>query len=86
MAQVSPGVFLGIEGRHLRRHESLGFDDFAGHAGFLGPTLFVKLSQRSWVAAAWSAQITGCAANTSGPLDLVNFERHQVRFLFGMNS
>jgi hypothetical protein len=85
MAQVSPGVFLGIEGRYLRRYESLGFDDFAGHAGFLGPTLFVKLSKRSWVAAAWSAQIAGRAANAPGPLDLVNFERHQVRLLFGMN-
>lgn len=85
MAQVSPGVFLGIEGRYLRHYESLGFEDFAGHAGFLGPTLFVKLSQRSWVAAAWSAQIAGRAANASGPFDLVNFERHQVRLLFGMN-
>lgn len=85
MAQISPGVFLGVEGRYLRRYESLGFDDFAGHAGFLGPTLFVKLSQRSWVAAAWSTQIAGRAANAPGPLDLVNFERHQVRFLFGMN-
>lgn len=85
MAQVSPGIFLGIEGRYLRHYESLGFDDFAGHAGFLGPTLFVKLSKRSWVAAAWSAQIAGRAANAPGPLDLVNFERHQVRFLFGMN-
>lgn len=85
MAQVSPGIFLGIEGRYLRRYESLAFEDFAGHAGFLGPTLFVKLSQRSWVAAAWSAQIAGCAANAAGPLDLVNFERHQVRLLFGMN-
>ena len=85
MAQISPGVFLGIEGRYLRHYESLGFDDFAGHAGFVGPTLFVKLSQRSWVAAAWSAQIVGRATNLPGPLDLVNFERHQVRLLFGMN-
>lgn len=85
MAQVSPGVFLGIEGRYLRRYDSLGFDDFAGHAGFLGPTLFVKLSQRTWVAAAWSAQVAGHATNVPGSLDLVNFERHQVRFLFGMN-
>ncbi len=85
MAQVSPGVFLGIEGRYLRRYESFGFDDFAGHAGFLGPTLFVKLSQRSWVAFAWSAQIAGRAVNAPGQLDLVNFERHQVRFLFGIN-
>lgn len=85
MAQVSPGIFLGVEGRYLRRYESLGFDDFAGHAGFLGPTFFVKLSKQSWVAAAWSTQIAGRATNAPGPLDLVNFERHQVRVLFGMN-
>ena len=85
MARVSPGVFLGIEGRYLRRYESLGFDAFAGHAGFLGPTLFIKLSSRAWVAAAWSAQVAGRAAYAPGPLDLVNFERHQIRLLFGMN-
>lgn len=85
MAQVSPGVFLGIEGRYLRRYESLGFDNFAGHAGFLGPTLFVQLSRRAWFAAAWSAQIAGRATNMPGSLDLINFERHQVRLLFGMN-
>jgi hypothetical protein len=35
--------------------------------------------------AAWSAQVAGRAVNVPGSLDLVNFERHQVRFLFGMN-
>lgn len=85
MAQVSPGVFFGIEGRYLRHYDGLGLDDFAGHAGFLGPTLFVQLSRRAWVAAAWSAQVAGRATNVPGSLDLINFEHHQVRFLFGMN-
>lgn len=85
MAQISPGVFFGLEGRYLRHYDSIGFDTFDGHAAFLGPTLYVKLSQRAWVAAAWSAQIAGHAIGTPGSLDLVHFERHQVRFLFGLN-
>jgi len=85
MAQLSPGVFFGAEGRYLRHYDGIGFDGFDGHAGFLGPTLYIKLSPRAWIAAAWSAQIAGRATNAPGSLDLVNFERHQVRFLFGLN-
>jgi hypothetical protein len=85
MAQISPGIFFGLEGRYLRHYDGLGLNAFDGHAAFVGPTLYVKLSPRAWVAAAWSAQIAGHAIGTSGPLDLVHFERHQVRFLFGLN-
>ncbi len=85
MAQIAPGIFLGAEARYLRRYAGLGFDALAGHAAFLGPTLFAKLSPRAWIAAAWSAQIAGQAANAPGPLDLQNFERHQARLLFGLN-
>lgn len=85
MAQIRPGLFIGAEARYLRHYDGFGLEAFTGHAGFLGPTLFVKLSPRAWFAAAWSAQIAGRATTAPGSLDLVNFERHQVRFLFGLN-
>ena len=83
MTQVRPGVFVGGEARYLRRYEGLGLDRFAGHAVFLGPTIYANLSERSWIAIGWSTQVAGRAADDPGWLDLTNFERHQARLLFG---
>jgi hypothetical protein len=83
MTQVRPGIFFGAEARYLRRYAGLGLDSFAGHAVFLGPTIYANLSERSWIAAGWSTQVAGRAADDPGWLDLTNFERHQARLLFG---
>jgi hypothetical protein len=86
MAQVRSGIFVGGEARYLRRYDGLGLDTFAGHGFFIGPTIYFKLSEKAWIAAAWSAQVAGQAtASAAGALDLVNFERHQARVLFGVN-
>jgi hypothetical protein len=83
MAQVRPGIFVGGEARYLRRYEGLGLDAFAGHAVFIGPSIYANLSEHSWIAAGWSAQVAGRANDDAGWLDLTNFERHQARLLFG---
>ena len=85
MAQIRPGIFAGGEARYLRRYDGLGLDAFAGQGLFIGPTVYAKLSERAWVALAWSAQVAGQASMSTGPLDLVNFERRQARLLFGVN-
>jgi hypothetical protein len=85
MAQAQAGIFLGTELRYLRQYEGLGLDRFAGHALYLGPTLFAKLSEQCWFVAAWSVQVAGRAADEPGSLDLTNAERHQVRFKLGVN-
>jgi hypothetical protein len=83
MTQVRPGILVGGEARYIRRYEGLALDTFSGHALFLGPTVYAKLSKRSWIAAAWSRQVAGRSADDPGWLDLTNFERNQVRLLFG---
>jgi len=85
MAQVRPGIFVGGETRYLRKYDGLGLDTFAGQGFFVGPTVYVKLSEKAWIAAAWSAQVSGQASSSVGALDLVNFERRQARLLFGVN-
>jgi hypothetical protein len=85
MAQVHSGIFIGGEARYLRQYDGLGLDTLAGQGFFVGPTIYVKLSERAWIAAAWSEQVRGQAATAAGSLDLVNFERRQARVLFGMN-
>jgi hypothetical protein len=85
MAQVRSGIFVGGEARYLRVYDGSGFDNLAGQGFFVGPTIYFKLSERAWIAAAWSAQVAGHATAAVGSLDLVNFERQQARVLFGVN-
>lgn len=85
MVQVQPGVFIGGEGRYLRRYESISLGELAGDALFVGPTVFVKLSERTRLTAAWSFQVSGHSAGTTGALNLIDFERHQARVIFGVN-
>jgi hypothetical protein len=83
MAQIRPGLLVGVETRYLRAYESLGPHDFAGHALFVGPNLFFRPAERWRVTATWAIQVAGKAADDSGSLDLTNFERHQVRLRIG---
>jgi hypothetical protein len=85
VAQLRPGIFVGAEARYLRVYDGSGFDNLAGEGFFVGPTIYFKLSERAWIAAAWSAQVAGHAPATVGSLDLVNFERLEARVLFGVN-
>jgi hypothetical protein len=85
MAQIRPGLFLGGEARYFRKYEGIGLDDFAGQALFVGPTVFLKLTDRSRLTANWSFQTWGRSAGSTAALDLVNFERHQARLVLGVN-
>jgi hypothetical protein len=85
MAQIRPGLFLGGEARYFRKYEGIGLDDFAGQALFVGPTAFLKLTDRSRLTANWSFQAWGRSAGSTAALDLVNFERHQARLVLGVN-
>src|SRR5882672_5426568 len=85
MARVRPGVFLGGEARYFRRYDGIGLEEFSGQAFFVGPTAYFQLSERSRLTASWSVQAWGRPAGTNAPLDLVNFERHQARLVFGVN-
>ena len=85
MAQVRSGIFVGGEARYLRKYDGLGLDSLAGQGVFIGPTIYFRISERAWVAAAWSAQVAGNATASVGSLDLVNFERRQARLLFGVS-
>jgi hypothetical protein len=85
MAQIRPGFFLGGEARYFRKYEGIGLNDFAGQALFVGPTVFLKLTDRSRLTANWSFQAWGRSAGSTAALDLVNFERHQARLVLGVN-
>jgi hypothetical protein len=85
MAQISPGVFFGGEARYLRTYDGIGLDELAGQALFVGPTVYFRLSESSRLTATWSVQAWGSPAGSNASVDLVNFERHQARLVFGVN-
>jgi hypothetical protein len=85
MAQIRPGVLIGGETRYLRKYEGIGLQEFAGQALFVGPTAYFQLSERSRLTAGWSFQAWGRSPQPGLALDLVNFERHQARLVFGVN-
>ena len=85
MAQVRPGILVGGEARYFRNYDGIGLQDFAGQAFFVGPVAYFQLSPQSRLTAAWSIQTWGRPAGSIAALDLVNFERHQARLVFGVN-
>jgi hypothetical protein len=85
MAQMRPGFFVGGEARYLRKYEGIGLQEFAGEALFVGPTAYFRLSESSRLTLSWSSQAWGRSARTTSALDLIEFERHQARLVFGVN-
>jgi hypothetical protein len=85
MTQLRSGFLLGGEMRYLRRYEGIGLEELAGQAVFIGPTAYFQLSERSRLTASWSVQAWGRPAGSNAARDLVNFERHQARLVFGVN-
>ncbi|KRR25795.1 hypothetical protein CQ14_20125 [Bradyrhizobium lablabi] len=85
LAQVRPGFLLGGEARYLRKYEGIGLEELAGQALYVGPTAYFQLSKRSRLTASWSIQAWGRPAGSTASLDLVNFDRHQARLVFGVN-
>jgi hypothetical protein len=85
MARILPGLLVGGEARYLRKYDGIALEEFTGHALFVGPTAYLQLSERSRLTASWSLQVWGRSAGSSAGLDLVDFERHQARLVFGVN-
>jgi hypothetical protein len=77
--QVSPGAFVGVEGRYLRKYDGIGLDTLLGQAFFAGPTAYFRLSKSLAISGAWGFQITGRATGVGGALDLTNFTRQQAQ-------
>jgi hypothetical protein len=85
MAKLRPNLLFGGEVRYFRKYDGIGLEALTGQALFIGPTAYFQLSERARITANWSVQAWGRAAGSSAALDLVNFERHQAKLVFGIN-
>ena len=74
--QIIPRVFVGVEARHLAQN-TLGF--MRERALFFGPSFYLRLNDTTNFKVARSAQVSD---ETTGHLDLANYERHQFILQF----
>lgn len=81
--RVTPRVALGWGLQYYRAHESLGFARLSGQALFGGPTLYVDLTDKLFVSAAFSTQLRGHATGENHALDLANFSTRMGWLLIG---
>jgi hypothetical protein len=78
-----PGIWLGAEMRYLRSYEGASLNVLSGQALYVGPTFYTRVGKQGWMSATVSAQVWGDAVGVPGALDLVNFERYQVKLRAG---
>jgi hypothetical protein len=83
-AMVAPNTFLGLNAQYQRAYEGLIFGEFAGEAIYLGPTLYARFPNNTFLSLAWNHQVWGDEVGNPARLDLVNFERNQVRLKAGI--
>ncbi|MBV9569273.1 MAG: hypothetical protein JO172_14170 [Hyphomicrobiales bacterium] len=76
--RVAPKVTMGGEVEYYRAYEGFGFRSLDGHALYVGPTLYIQFTTKTFMSLAFSSQVSGHAAGDNRSLDLVNFERHRA--------
>jgi hypothetical protein len=78
--RIVPTVFVGAEAWYLRHYDGIWFNTFTGDAVYVGPTLYVQLSRKSFMTAAWNTQVTGHDVDVPGStLNFGEFSRHRAK-------
>lgn len=75
--RITPTVTFGGALEYDASYDGLAFNTFEGNALFLGPTMQINFTPKILLAAAFSAQIWGHAADDPRALDLANFSKYQ---------
>jgi hypothetical protein len=79
-------LFLGGEIRFLSKYQSYSFDELAGRAVYVGPTLLMTVGENGYVGAAWSVQVKqNVKADLVRTDDSTQLERHQFRLKAGFS-
>jgi hypothetical protein len=81
--RIAPNVLIGGEVWYLRHYNAVGLTDFTGDTVLLGPTLFVQITPKSFIQAAWNTQVWGReVANPGAPFNFEEFQRNRVKLKF----
>lgn len=80
--RIVSNVVLGAELWYLRHYDAANLTAFTGDAILLGPTLFVQFTPKSFMTAAWNAQVWGREIGNPVSLNLSEFQRNRVKLKF----
>jgi len=75
--RLARAAFVGMEARSYWESEGLGFGRFSGRALYVGPTMFVKITDDLAISGAFGYQVSGHAAGDPASLDLENYTRRE---------
>jgi hypothetical protein len=78
--RIVPNILIGAEVWYLRHYDGAWFNIYTGDATFVGPTLFVQLSPKAFIAAAWNVQVDGSEVDDpTVRLNLAEFSRQRAK-------
>ena len=81
---ATPKIGLGGGLQYFRRHDQdIPNIRASGDALYIGPQVYLRLTNQLFLTAAFSRQVTGHSRGDNRPLDLVNFTRDMARIQFG---
>ena len=82
--RVTPQVTVGAEVWYLRHYEGSWLNEFTGDAVFVGPTLYVQITRKFFMTAAWNVQVAGREITDDGTLNLnlSEFSRQRAKLKF----
>ncbi len=78
--RIMPSVFVGAEAWYLRHYDGTFFNSFTGDAVFVGPTIYVQLTRKVFMTAAWNTQMWGREMDNPGAtFNLEEFSRQRAK-------
>ncbi len=80
--RLMSNVVLGGEVWYLRHYDAAGLTAFTGDTVLLGPTLFVQLTPKMFVTAAWNTQVWGREVGNLVSLNFAEFDRNRAKLKF----
>lgn len=80
--RVLSNVVLGGEVWYLRHYDAIGLTAFTGDAVLLGPSIYIQVTPKMFMTAAWNAQVWGREMGNPVSLNLAEFQRHRARLKF----
>lgn len=80
--RVASNVVIGGEVWYLRHYDAANLTAFTGDAVMLGPTLYIQLTPKMFMTAAWNTQVWGREIGNPVSLNLAEFQRNRAKLKF----
>ena len=77
--RILPSFVVGAETWYLRHYDGIGLSTYTGDAVYVGPNVYWQITPKTFVTAAWNAQVSGHDVDDPGKLNLTEFSRQRVK-------